>query len=114
MRLEQVVGNLVSNAIKYSPPGGSVVVTVARAEGELRIAVADRGVGIAPDDVPHLFEPFHRAGATMKAASGVGLGLFIARKIVEAHGGRVTVDSVPGAGSTFTVHLPGEAAWPSS
>ncbi|HEX7842733.1 MAG TPA: HAMP domain-containing sensor histidine kinase [Kofleriaceae bacterium] len=106
MRMEQVLGNLVSNAIKYSPGGSPVRVTIARRPEAVLVSVADQGIGMSPDDVAQVFEPFHRAGASKQAIPGVGLGLFVARRIVEAHGGEIAVESTQGAGSTFTVHLP--------
>lgn len=106
LRIEQVLANLVSNAIKYSPGGGSVRVTVARRPDAVLVSVADEGVGMSPEDIAHAFEPFHRTGAAKESVPGVGLGLFVARRIVEAHGGRIVIESTPGAGSTFTVHLP--------
>ncbi|HEX3476150.1 MAG TPA: HAMP domain-containing sensor histidine kinase [Kofleriaceae bacterium] len=106
IRIEQVLSNLVSNAIKYSPPGGSVRVTVAQRPEAIVISVADEGVGMSADDVEHVFDPFRRGAGVMRAIPGAGLGLFVARRIVEAHGGKIAVESVQGAGTTFTVHLP--------
>ncbi|GAA0986085.1 Alkaline phosphatase synthesis sensor protein PhoR [Nocardioides aquaticus] len=106
-RVHQVLDNLVSNAVKYTDPGGSVDVTVEADEDEVTLSVTDTGIGIAPDDLERLFEPFFRADhARERVAPGVGLGLGIARSIVVAHGGRLEVDSTPGAGSTFCVVLP--------
>jgi len=106
LRIEQVLTNLVSNAIKYSPRGGSVRITVARRPDAVLVSVADEGLGISPDAIEHVFEPFHRAHAPKESIPGIGLGLFVARRIVEAHGGRIVVESTLGVGSTFTVHLP--------
>ncbi|WP_437962477.1 HAMP domain-containing sensor histidine kinase (plasmid) [Sorangium sp. So ce119] len=108
IRIEQVLNNLVANAIKYSPGGGAVQVAVARAGAEVTIAVSDRGVGIAREDQGRLFERYFRAPSSGRVASGVGLGLWAARRIAEAHGGRIEVTSAPGEGSTFTLHLPGQ------
>lgn len=105
-RLGQVFANLLTNAIKYSPEGGEITVSLSREAGEARVAVRDRGVGISPEALPRLFDRFYRVAATAGGASGLGLGLYIARRIVEAHGGRLTVVSTLGAGSTFTVALP--------
>jgi signal transduction histidine kinase len=105
-RIAQVLNNLVSNAIKYSPRGGDVLVSVVVAGDEATLAVRDSGIGIAPADTKHIFEPFRRTRASREIAPGVGLGLSVARRIVEAHGGRIEVDSKLGAGSTFRVHLP--------
>ncbi|AUX32080.1 MULTISPECIES: sensor histidine kinase [Sorangium] len=105
-RIEQVLNNLLSNAVKYSPAGGQVDVTVHGGEGRAEIAVRDRGVGIDPTDLPQLFEPFRRLKASAGAIPGTGLGLAVAKRIVEAHGGRLLVESEPGAGSVFRVELP--------
>ena len=105
-RLRQVLANLVTNAIKYSPDGSEVLLRVARAGGEARVYVTDHGVGIPPEAVPHLFERFFRAEGAAARAQGLGLGLFITRRIVEAHRGTITVESELGRGSTFTVSLP--------
>lgn len=115
--LRAVLANLIANAVKYGGSGRWLKVSVsegsARGRREVRIAVADRGLGIGPADLPHIFEPFYRgAEASTRQIHGNGLGLSIVRGIVEAHGGRVTVQSTAGAGSTFTVHLPVSAAEP--
>jgi PAS domain S-box-containing protein len=103
-RVMQVLSNLVENAIKFSPRGGNVRV-VARVEGAaLRFAVADAGAGIAPDEVGLLFARYRKGKA--EGRHGVGLGLYIAKGIVEAHGGRIRVESDPGAGSTFSFTIP--------
>lgn len=106
LRIEQVLNNLISNAIKYSPIGGEVVVEVERDADSAVVTVTDEGVGIAAEDLPGIFEPFRRAGVSREAVQGVGLGLFVARKIIDAHEGRITVESAPGQGSTFRVYLP--------
>ncbi|OPZ87987.1 MAG: Sensor histidine kinase YycG [bacterium ADurb.Bin429] len=80
-------------------------VNARREDGEIAVAVRDRGRGIAPDDLPHLFQRFYRARGERRA-EGIGLGLYITRLLVEAHGGRIGVESVPGEGSTFTFTLP--------
>lgn len=103
-RIGQVLDNLLTNAVKYSPLGGLVRVEVASSDGASTVRVIDRGIGVLPDHLPLLFERFYRAGAT--GAGGLGLGLYITRMLVEAHGGRIAADSKPGAGSTFTVTLP--------
>lgn len=105
-RLEQVVHNLVSNALKYSPAGSRVDVVVRRTEEEVVLSVRDQGIGISEDEKRLLFAPFQRAGNARQRAPGVGLGLSVARRIVEAHGGRIEVDSQPGTGSVFSVWLP--------
>jgi signal transduction histidine kinase len=105
-RIEQVLNNLVSNAIKYSPRGGKIVASLHQEEGSVSLSVADEGMGIMPEDIDHVFDPFRRAGRSNETIAGVGLGLFVARRIIEAHGGRITVTSRPGKGSKFTVKLP--------
>lgn len=102
-----VVDHLLSNAIKYSPSRGEVVVRAVRESGRVKLAVQDFGVGIPEDQQERIFELYHRveSGST-RIHYGVGVGLFIARKIVEAHGGTITVESEPGQGSTFTVSVP--------
>ena len=84
-----MLGNLLSNAVKYSPDGGEIVVTVEDAGGEARVAVADRGHGIAPEVLRRLFGRFYRVRDTAHGIRGLGLGLFITRSLVEAHGGRI-------------------------
>jgi signal transduction histidine kinase len=105
IRLERVLTNLVANALKYSTPPAPVRVGVARRDGAVLVSVSDRGVGIAPEDVPRLFQRFQRGRLTQRT-EGLGLGLYIVRTLVEAHGGRVWVESVPGEGSTFSFTLP--------
>lgn len=104
-RLERVITNLLSNALKYSEPGTPVAVRARRTDGEVEVSVIDRGPGIPPEDVAHLFERFYRATGERKV-EGIGLGLYIARMLVEAHGGRIWVVSEVGTGSTFTFTLP--------
>jgi two-component system sensor histidine kinase BaeS len=106
-RLRQAVGNLVSNAIRHTPPGGNVTVTCQRAGREFIIEVADTGSGISHDDLPRIFDRFWRADKSRsRRTGGSGLGLPITRQLVEAHGGHVTVASVPDHGSVFTIWLP--------
>jgi signal transduction histidine kinase len=105
-RIEQVLTNLVSNAIKYSPRGGSVRVAVARKAETVELSVTDEGVGMSAEDVDQVFEPFRRTGTSKEMIPGVGLGLFVARRIVESHGGRISVTTAVGTGATFTVQLP--------
>ncbi|RHA42342.1 PAS domain S-box protein [Cellulomonas rhizosphaerae] len=109
MRLEQVVANLVSNAVKFTPRGGRIDVRVAAAPaGGAVVSVADTGIGIAPDELDRLATRFFRAStATQRAIPGIGLGLSIAKAIVEAHGGELTIASRVGEGTTFTFTLPG-------
>ena len=103
-RIDQVVTNLVSNAIKYGN-GQPVEVAVGERDGVAVLVVSDHGVGIVPESHARIFERFERA-ANNSAASGLGLGLWIARRMVQAHGGDIAVESAPGAGATFTVTLP--------
>lgn len=109
-RIGQVAHNLLGNAAKYSPAGSVVRVGLEVFPAEVVISVRDEGIGIAPDDLPRIFEPFRRRGTSHATLPGIGLGLFVSRRIVEAHGGRVEVQSAPGQGSTFRVHLPREPA----
>jgi len=105
--LEQAVINLVDNAIKYSEIGGKVDVLVQSNGREISIAVRDQGCGIAAEHLPRLFERFYRVDrARSRKLGGTGLGLAIVKHIVQAHGGQVMVNSTPGAGSVFTIHLP--------
>ena len=111
-QLTQVVVNLVDNALRYSPPDGEVRMTCAPgpARGNVRFDVQDTGPGILPVDLPHIFDRFYRGDPSRSRASGSsGLGLAIARAIVEAHGGSISVSSPPGTGSCFTVVLPADA-----
>jgi signal transduction histidine kinase len=106
LRLEQVVTNLIGNAVKYSPPGSPVDVVVDRVDDEVRVTVTDRGVGIAPDDQARIFEPFRRVSRVRGGPPGTGLGLSIVKRIVAAHHGHIDVTSELGAGSTFRVTFP--------
>jgi len=106
-----VLYNLVDNAVRFTPPGGSVTVTGTRREDRVAIEVRDSGVGIAPEHLPRLFERFYRADASRsREGGGTGIGLAIARSIVESHGGRITATSEPGQGSAFTFDLPAAEA----
>ncbi len=104
--LQQVVRNLIDNAIKFTRPGGRIDVTLSCAGGKVRLEVRDQGFGISADDVPHLFERFYRGDKSRRRSEGTGLGLSICHTIVEALGGTITVRSQPEAGSAFTVTLP--------
>jgi signal transduction histidine kinase len=109
MRLRQVLINLVSNAIKYNNAGGQVVLTAGPAgAGGIRFAVSDTGIGIQPDRVDELFQPFSRLGAEHSKVSGTGIGLAFSRKVVEAMGGTLGFTSKIGKGSVFWVDLPAE------
>jgi PAS domain S-box-containing protein len=109
-RLERVVANLVTNALKYSAEDAPVSVQLAREGGDVVLDVIDHGIGIAPESLKRLFERYYRAPGSTARASGLGLGLYIARLIVEAHGGRIDVSSQVGHGSTFRLVLPSYAA----
>jgi two-component system, OmpR family, sensor histidine kinase BaeS len=105
-RLAQVVGNLASNAIKYTPSGGSITVSAGQADSQVWFRIKDSGPGIAPDEQEKIFEPFYRGDTGRRIKQGMGLGLSIARDLVAAHRGRIELESQPGAGSQFTVWLP--------
>jgi two-component system phosphate regulon sensor histidine kinase PhoR len=104
-RLEQVLVNLVHNAIKFTPPGGEIAIGAATGENRVEFFVRDTGVGISPEALPRIFERFYKADRS-RSGGGTGLGLSIARHLVEAHGGRIWAESVPGKGSTFTFSIP--------
>ncbi|MCR6630980.1 MAG: ATP-binding protein [Magnetospirillum sp.] len=107
LRIRQVVLNLLSNAVKFTPPQGSVHLSAAVTGDGLEISVTDTGIGIRPEDMDSIWKPFFQADASLsRRFGGTGLGLPIVRHYVEAHGGAVTVDSIPGKGSAFTVRLP--------
>jgi heavy metal sensor kinase len=108
-RMRQLALNLIENAVKYTPRSGTVSVELGAADGRVLLTVADSGIGIAPGDLPHIFDRFWRADAARTrtgARPGTGLGLAICKWIAEAHGGTIEVQSRPGRGTTFTVALP--------
>jgi two-component system, OmpR family, sensor histidine kinase MtrB len=105
-RVSQVINNLISNALKYS--------LLHREKEQIVVAVSDQGIGIAPDELDNLFTPFYRTKAIRGTIPGIGLGLSASRRIVESHGGRLKVDSKPGAGSTFYMILPAHAQGPAA
>jgi CheY-like chemotaxis protein/anti-sigma regulatory factor (Ser/Thr protein kinase) len=105
-RFRQILYNLLSNAIKFTPEGGSVVVEADAGDGEVRVSVRDTGVGIAAADQQLIYQEFSQVGDPSARRDGTGLGLALTRRLVEAHGGRIELDSSPGRGSTFTVVLP--------
>jgi signal transduction histidine kinase len=107
MRIGQVLGNLISNAVKYGDPKSAVDVSVDYTDAEVKIAVTNYGPGITADEMPRLFERFMRSNRSRASGvTGLGLGLYIARGIVEAHGGRIWADSEPGKTTTFYIALP--------
>lgn len=105
-RIGQALGNVISNAIKYTLPDGEVTVSAGAEETEVWIRVHDTGVGIPPEEQSRVFEPFYRGTTGRRFPQGMGLGLSIARDLLTAHGGHIDVESTPGAGSTFTLWLP--------
>ncbi len=105
-RMSQVIGNLLSNAIKYTPKDGVVSLTAGSAGSEIWIKVGDSGPGIPPEEQQRIFEPFYRSSQVRRFPQGLGLGLTIARDLVEAHGGRIELESIPGEGATFVIRLP--------
>ena len=104
-RLGQVLDNLIGNAIKYSPAGGEIAIRVEVTSAEGLVGIEDHGIGIAGDVLPRLFERFYQ-GQDPGASTGLGLGLYIARMLIKAHGGRIWAESEPGQGSTFVISLP--------
>jgi PAS domain S-box-containing protein len=114
-RLAQVVENLLSNAVKYSPDGGTIFVRVDATEDEARLAVIDEGIGVPPEALTRVFERFYRSDSGVAAnRKGLGLGLYISRTLVEAHGGTITVEPLSPAGSAFRMALPREPDVPPS
>jgi two-component system OmpR family sensor kinase/two-component system sensor histidine kinase BaeS len=107
-RLDQVLGNLVSNALRYTPTGGTIALRAEQIEGGVRIRVRDTGTGIAPEDLPYVFDRFWKGDRSRQRSdgSGSGLGLAIARQLVHAHGGSIQVESTVGQGTIFAVDLP--------
>jgi len=107
LRVRRILHNLLENAMKYSPQGGEIGVTARAEDGRIVISISDQGIGISAEDQLALFSPFHRLEESMRQGiKGIGLGLLVCRRLVEAHGGRVWVESEPGRGSTFYFTLP--------
>ena len=112
-RMQQVLGNLVANSLRHTPAGGRIDLRAGGRDGVATIAVADTGSGIAPDDVPHIFDRFWRGDkARPRSGTSAGLGLAIARQLVEAHGGRISAASELGRGTTITMEIPRHTAVP--
>ena len=106
-KIDQVMENLISNAVKFSPQGGKITISVEQSEGEVKISVADTGMGIPKKDLPHIFERFYRVDNTFTLGiGGTGLGLAIVKYIIESHGGKIWAESEVGKGSTFSFTLP--------
>ncbi len=106
VEIDQVLSNLIENATKYAPAATEIQVGVERVNGEVRVAVEDRGPGVPRSEVPHLFDPFYRVAAGTPRPAGLGLGLAVAKGLVEAHGGRIWMENRPGGGARFTFTLP--------
>ena len=100
--------NLLSNAIKFSPAGTHITISGRRTDGDFQVTVADEGIGMRPEQIARVFDKFYRADASTTAASGLGLGMSIVKSIVEAHGGRIWVESEPGRGTRVHFTLPWE------
>jgi signal transduction histidine kinase len=113
--LRSAIQNIVGNAVKYSPAGATVEVRAETHAGQVRVRVADRGLGIDADDLPHIFKAFFRGRRALDAqVRGSGVGLSVVRHVIDAHHGRIHVDSRPGEGTTVTVDLPASAAAPAA
>jgi signal transduction histidine kinase len=109
LRIERVVANLLDNAIKYSPEASGIVIRLAHDELRVGVSVIDMGPGIAPEELPHVFDR-HRRADSSRGTCGSGLGLYVAKRIVDAHGGTISVASIRGAGARFFFTLPRESA----
>ena len=105
-KIKQVLLNLISNAIKYNRPHGSIILRAENQEEQMVISVQDTGIGIPEPALPHIFEKFYRVREHENVAAGTGLGLSISKQIVQGHGGQIGVKSKPGVGTLFTISLP--------
>jgi two-component system sensor histidine kinase KdpD len=109
MEMDQVLTNILENALRHSPPGGEITVAAAPWEGGVQLRISDRGPGISPVDRDRVFEAFYR-GQGDRSGAGTGLGLAIAQAVVAAHGGRIRIEDTPGSGATVVIELPGGGA----
>ena len=105
-RVIQVLENLLSNAVKYSPGGDEIIIMGRPSRGGCEVVIEDHGIGMTPEQVDHVFDKFYRADASNTAVGGLGLGMNIAKQIIEAHGGSIRVESRKGEGSMVTFNLP--------
>jgi signal transduction histidine kinase len=105
-KVNQVVFNLLSNAVKFTPDGGRVDVSARSIDNQVEVVVRDTGVGIAEEDLPHVFDEFRQVGQDAMKAGGTGLGLALTKRLVDLHGGRIRAESAVGVGSTFAFTLP--------
>jgi two-component system, OmpR family, sensor histidine kinase KdpD len=106
VEVDEILTNLIENAVKYTPPGGEIRVAARQAPGEVEVEVADRGPGVPPDALPRLFDPFYRTEDARRQRKGTGLGLAVAKGLVEAHGGRIRGENRAGGGARFVFTLP--------
>lgn len=106
LSLSEVFINIIGNALKYSPDFSAVTIAAQTEEKHVKVSIRDEGIGIPPEDLPHVFDGFYRGKSGQEAAAGHGIGLAVARQIVQAHDGAVSVESMPGKGTTFVVSLP--------
>ncbi|HEX9401289.1 MAG TPA: ATP-binding protein, partial [Anaeromyxobacter sp.] len=106
VRVEQIVTNLLENSSKYSADGAPIRLVVTAERDAVVLSIEDRGPGIAPEEIPHLFDRYFQTRRPRSAMRGLGLGLYITRGLVDAHGGTITVESTPGVGSVFRIRLP--------
>ncbi|HSS99012.1 MAG TPA: ATP-binding protein [Terriglobales bacterium] len=105
--LRKVIDNLVDNAIKFTPPHGKVQLLAAGENGWVKLNIQDSGIGIPKEELPHIFERFYQVdGSSTRRFGGTGLGLALAKEIIELHGGEISVESEVGQGSTFQIRLP--------
>jgi signal transduction histidine kinase len=109
-KIDQVLENLLGNAVKFSPAGGAIRLRGERTNGEFRVTVEDEGIGMRPEEVACIFDKFYRADASDTAIGGLGLGMSVVKNIVEAHGGRIWVESEPGRGTKVHFTLPMDVA----